>query len=147
MNTLGDRIKELRGDNSQIQFAARLGIPQTNLSRYERNTSVPDIGLLIKMADICAVHLDWLVAARGPMRPGDVTELSSREYFGNPSERVAKLETKLEKVEQQRDDLIAENRHLWKENGELREKVARLEGELNKRGINQMPLADVGGTG
>lgn len=30
-------------------------------------------------------------------------------------------------MEEQRDELAAENRNLWKENGELRERCARLE--------------------
>ena len=41
--------------------------------------------------------------------------------------RCAKLEAKLEKVENQRDELAAENRKLWKENGGLKERCARLE--------------------
>ena len=36
------------------------------------------------------------------------------------------LENKLEKVENQRDDLAAENRRLWKENAALREENATL---------------------
>ncbi len=35
-------------------------------------------------------------------------------------------------MEEQRDELAAENRNLWKENGELREKCARLEERMDK---------------
>ena len=35
MNTLGERIKLLRGDTTQAVFAASLGIPQMTLSNYE----------------------------------------------------------------------------------------------------------------
>ena len=43
-----------------------------------------------------------------------------------------KIERKLERAEYQRDEAIEENRKLWKENGELREKCARLEERMDK---------------
>lgn len=49
-----------------------------------------------------------------------------------PCARCARLEARLEKVEEQRDSLMDEVRNLWKKNGELREKCARLEERMDK---------------
>ncbi len=49
-----------------------------------------------------------------------------------PCARCAKLEDKLDTLEEERRDLTAENRKLWKENSELREKCARLEERMDK---------------
>ena len=56
-----------------------------------------------------------------------------------PCVRCAKLESKLEKVEEQRDSLMEENRNLWKETGEFREKCARLEERMDKPFISRSP--------
>ena len=63
-----------------------------------------------------------------------------------PCARCAKREGKLEKVEEQRDSLMEENRKLWKENGELREKCARLEERMDKPLISR-PLVEMGKPG
>ncbi len=70
------------------------------------------------------------------MRPGE--KIPEPEHHQQPvassgeCARCVKLEAKLEKMEEQRDELAAENRNLWKENGELREKCARLEERIDK---------------
>lgn len=145
MNSLGNRIRIIRGKTNQIHFSAEMGIPQTNLSRYERDVSVPDLGFLIRLADKFDVSLEWLVAGRGPMRPGDLTEQPTPSahpvtptapepapsadcpHCARLEAKLEKLESKLESVEAQRDDLAMENRQLWKENGEYRERLARYE--------------------
>lgn len=154
MNTLGYRIKQARGKVSQDAFAARLHISKGSLGFYERDENLPNTNVILKICSETGVSLEWLMTGTGPMRSGDAP-VHIHEAPSTPSEplpqsacpRCAKLETTLEEERSERRELATENRRLWKENGELREKVARLEGELNKRGINQVPFADVGGAG
>ena len=71
------------------------------------------------------------------MRPNHTSEAVVHPQETAPQAectRCSKLENKLEKAESQRDELAVENRQLHRdkeallrENGELREKVARLE--------------------
>lgn len=66
------------------------------------------------------------------MRPDDTPPSSqeSAKPIEPPLEscaRCAKLEAKLDILEEERRELAAENRKLWKENGELKERCARLE--------------------
>jgi len=68
METLGQRLKHVRGGLSQQAVADKLGIPQTTWGNYERGRCQPDLALLDKMCAIFAVKSDWLLFGRGPMR-------------------------------------------------------------------------------
>lgn len=57
-----DRIKQLRQEHSwsQTQLAQKMGIHQKQVSAYERGRNVPSTEVLIKLADIFDVSLDYL---------------------------------------------------------------------------------------
>lgn len=144
-NTLGDRIKILRGSLTQRQFAEKIDIPATTLGNYEKNKSELNFATIDLFTKTFGINTDWLIFGRGPMHSSD-TPISHQETITQPEAtifepcvRCAKLESKLEKVEEQRDSLMEENRKLWKENGELREKCARLEERMDKPFISRSP--------
>ncbi|NKC15793.1 MAG: helix-turn-helix domain-containing protein [Gammaproteobacteria bacterium] len=60
--TLGERIKRLRQERnwSQTQFAQKLKVHQKQISGYERDVHVPSTELLIRMAGLFNVSLDYL---------------------------------------------------------------------------------------
>jgi transcriptional regulator with XRE-family HTH domain len=60
-SAIAQRIRFLRGALSQSTFADRLGISQTDVSRYESITRTPPITLLTSIAKEFHVSLDWLV--------------------------------------------------------------------------------------
>lgn len=62
------RLKALRGDRSQRQFARDVGMFQQNINRYEGGTA-PHFDALAKIALKEGVSLDWLIIGRGHMRP------------------------------------------------------------------------------
>ena len=144
-NTLGDRIKILRGSLTQRQFAEKIDIPATTLGNYEKNKSELNFATIDLFTKTFGINTDGLIFGRGPMHSSD-TPISHQETITQPEAtifepcvRCAKLESKLEKVEEQRDSLMEENRNLWKENGELREKCARLEERMDKPFISRSP--------
>ena len=144
-NTLGDRIKILRGSLTQRQFAEKIDIPAITLGNYEKNKSELNFATIGLFTKTFGINPDWLIFGRGPMHSSD-TPISHQETITQPEAtifepcvRCAKLESKLEKVEEQRDSLMEENRNLWKENGELREKCARLEERMDKPFISRSP--------
>jgi len=57
-----DRIKQLRQEKSwsQTQLAGKMGIHQKQVSAYERGRNVPSTDVLIKLANIFDVTLDYL---------------------------------------------------------------------------------------
>ncbi|MGB3622333.1 helix-turn-helix transcriptional regulator [Ketobacter sp. MCCC 1A13808] len=60
--TLGERIKRLRQERnwSQAQLAQRLDIHQKQVSGYERHVHVPSVEVLIRLAELLDVSLDYL---------------------------------------------------------------------------------------
>lgn len=135
MDTLGKRIRVLRGKNSQVWLAKKLGIPPTTLSNYEHDKSELNFALIEAITTIFQVNTDWLLFGRGPMRPSDAETLQDDLSHPAPhDEALRRFESRLDALEDERRELNAENRQLHRdkaellrENGELREKVARLE--------------------
>jgi transcriptional regulator with XRE-family HTH domain len=60
--TLGDRIKQLRQQRgwSQAQLSKKLNVHQKQISGYERGIHSPSIELLIRMAELFNVSLDYI---------------------------------------------------------------------------------------
>lgn len=58
-----NRIKDIREDNdiSQKELAKRLNIARTTLSGYERQASEPPFEILIKIAEIFNVSVDYII--------------------------------------------------------------------------------------
>lgn len=64
MSILSDRLRELRGETSQVQMARDLGIQRTQWIKYENGDTVPSAEML---ATICRVHAcsaDWLLGLK-----------------------------------------------------------------------------------
>ena len=62
MNDFGSILKSLRNERgvSQEAFASKIGVHVTNLSKYERNLSIPSLEVAKRMADVLDVSLDKL---------------------------------------------------------------------------------------
>jgi len=61
-NILGDRLKTLRTTNNlnQKAFAESIGITQSTLSSYENGNAAPSNDVLVEIATIYGISLDWL---------------------------------------------------------------------------------------
>jgi transcriptional regulator with XRE-family HTH domain len=59
---LGDRIKQLRQQRgwSQAQLSNKLNVHQKQISGYERGIHSPSIELLVRMAELFNVSLDYI---------------------------------------------------------------------------------------
>ncbi len=68
---LNAKIKEARKRMglTQTELAKRLGVTFQHLSLWERGIVSPSYKNLVKIADVCKVSLDWLLADRGPAQP------------------------------------------------------------------------------
>ncbi len=65
MNTLGNRLKELRGSRSQKEMGASLGIQLNAWARYERGEVMPGADMLAKICTTLGVSADWLLDIPG----------------------------------------------------------------------------------
>lgn len=58
-----NNIRYLRQKNNmtQVELAAKMGINQTTLSGWETGRKNPELGSLVRLADIFEVSLDYLL--------------------------------------------------------------------------------------
>ena len=63
MEDFGANLKHFRTEKgfSQEAFAGKIGVHVTNISKYERNISIPSLEIAEKMADALEMSLDELV--------------------------------------------------------------------------------------
>lgn len=135
MSRLGERIRSVRGAISQTEFSNTFGINQNTLSRYERGERTPDAEFIALICERFGISPVWLLFGTGPMAasPGPQAQepqAPTSEPTPEPVDwrsRCARLEEKMEHVERQRDELMNENRQLWRENSALQARCATLE--------------------
>lgn len=102
MDSLGKRIRQLRGPRSQVAYAAQLGISKGALGSYERDANSPNAQVLSAICLQGGVSADWLLLGR---------EEAPAEAPGCPDEgRMRDLESRLELVERMVDALIQARR-------------------------------------
>ena len=62
MSVFSERFSELRGSNeSQEQFAERLGLTRPSVGFYENGVRLPRADVLLEIAKRCGVSSDWLL--------------------------------------------------------------------------------------
>jgi len=63
MENFGANLKRFRSEKglSQEVFAAKIGVHVTNLSKYERNKSIPSLEIAEKMSSVLDMSLDEMV--------------------------------------------------------------------------------------
>jgi transcriptional regulator with XRE-family HTH domain len=61
LKAIGRRIRALRAEMRQQQFAAQLGISQGQLSKIERGEVAPTLEVLLVMAIKSGRTIDWIV--------------------------------------------------------------------------------------
>lgn len=62
---IGARLKQIRGSQTQQEFADSLSIGRTTLIRYESNERVPDAELQLKLYIMYKVQPLWLLTGIG----------------------------------------------------------------------------------
>lgn len=62
---VGERIRAVRGNRTQEKFAKAIGVRKQNyISRYERGR-IPSPELLVRIAKMGGVSIDWLLTGKG----------------------------------------------------------------------------------
>lgn len=62
--TFGERLKQLQGDMRDVDFSRKVGVKVQTLKMYEKGSS-PSVEIAAKIAEACAVSLDWLAGLDG----------------------------------------------------------------------------------
>ena len=141
MKNLPARLKLLRGDQNQNEFAEAIGISVASISRYERGVGAPDLDIIDKICSKFDVNPKWLVFGEGlmkmPKHDGTMRHDGTVTYGGDVvreqgacprcTELLEKLVAALNKAMQAQE----QKEELLKENGELKAENARLTAELS----------------
>lgn len=94
MDSLGYRIKYLREKSnlSQKEFAKKIGVSNTVLSRYESGDRKPDYEILQTIADYFEVSTDYLLGRTDKQEPTstlqDDDEAEFQAFVNNPELQV-----------------------------------------------------------
>lgn len=75
--SFNERIRSLRGDMTQADFASRAGINVNTLRNYERGDSIPNLEVAASICRCFEVNSDWLILGEGPMRRGESAPATS----------------------------------------------------------------------
>jgi transcriptional regulator with XRE-family HTH domain len=93
--TLGERIRNLRGNMAQAEFADILGIKQPMISRYEADKESPSPRVLLRMAQYSGTSIEWLLTGEellkvksGPLRKKPRGKMSTRGLLNLAAEEV-----------------------------------------------------------
>jgi transcriptional regulator with XRE-family HTH domain len=73
--TLGERIRYLRGDMTQSEFADILRIKQAMISRYEANKETPSPKVLLRIAQFSNRSIEWLLTGADIITKGQPVEV------------------------------------------------------------------------
>ena len=61
----GQRIRGIRGNLSQREFAGKIRVTQVEVSRYERGMRTPPVEILLKLSVLGNVSVDYLLQGQG----------------------------------------------------------------------------------
>lgn len=73
LSTIGGRLKEIRGDIRQADFARQMGVVPKTMSRYENNETIPDGVFLLKLHELFGVDPTWLLFGEADARKKPAT--------------------------------------------------------------------------
>lgn len=74
---LGSRIRQLRGAQTQVQFAAALGINVNTLRGYETGQRMPGADVIAKLVAVADAPLEWLVTGNTPQEAAQTSPLAT----------------------------------------------------------------------
>jgi len=82
MNNIGQRIKELRkkSDLTQEKLADLLGVTYQSVSKWECDTTMPDLAMIVPLARVLHVSADELLGMK-PVEQDERKAYLDSEYF------------------------------------------------------------------
>ncbi len=83
--SLGGRIRQLRGDLTQSEFADILRIKQAMISRYEADKETPSPRILLRIGQFSGRSIEWLLTGADtltPPQPGQVKRVAAKTTKG-----------------------------------------------------------------
>ena len=67
--SIGQRLRLIRNDLPQGDFADMLGISRSTLQRYESDTNAPDANVIVMLNELFKVDFNWFLTGQGEAMP------------------------------------------------------------------------------
>lgn len=67
MSEIGDRLRAVRGDESQEAFAAKFGVHRNTIARWESGDRPIDLHVLVQVMRSYGLSTNWMLFGEGPM--------------------------------------------------------------------------------
>jgi len=83
-STLGERLRQVRSQLSQDEFATRLGVHKNTIGKYERGERQPEAEILSRLRSELGVDVNWLLTGEGEMRPGGAVAVPPAHEAASP---------------------------------------------------------------
>lgn len=100
--SVAERIKTIRGNMSQADFAAHVNLNVNTLRNYERGDSLPNIQVAAQICKEFGVCSDWLLFGNGPMYDAErVTVEGARAGMLRAGDPIARVVVKPEAAQPQ----------------------------------------------
>ena len=80
MSVLSDRLRQLRGESSQVEMARQLGIQRTQWIKYENGETAPGAEIIARICRVHACSADWLLGLDDKLSHGE--KVSARAGAG-----------------------------------------------------------------
>ena len=137
-STISERIKIIRGTNTQKEFADRLGITQRAVVNYESLGRIPKGAVLKKICEKFGVSEQWLLTGTGPMYSLGALHDAGKKHEAF-QQRLSHIHTDVGdmspvlELAQRCLQLGQENADLLRHNADLRVEIERLRRDLERR--------------
>lgn len=107
---LKDRLRELRGNLTQVQFGQKVGLSGATISTSESGKTRPDRQTLEVIAMKCGVRYDWLASGEEPKWPeqqdNDLAVAISRAVLGDNENKKKLLRILADMPDQLLDEMM-----------------------------------------
>ena len=74
-----ERLRELRGTESQASFAALIGVNRVQYAKYESGQNSPSVNILERICRIHSCSADWLLGLRNSAAPRESKNVSASD--------------------------------------------------------------------
>lgn len=81
METLGERLKKIRGKISREAFVSELGVHQNTYKNYENGDRNPDADFISAVVRVYGIDPGWLLTGTGPMKIENMGEKDKGDSF------------------------------------------------------------------
>ena len=108
---IAERIKAVRGELPQEEFALRVGVHKSSLGRYERGDSVPDMNFARQVCFVFGINPQWFLLGSGPRDANNTLDsVSTSDCAG----KIAALAARIVVLEEENANL-KEAKELYKD--------------------------------